>query len=71
MYMFENYFFFDSIGMGDPSPTLNTRTKGDKPIIPSAEKLIEPSSRSVSLHLNEWSDGGCPMLYFVVEQKKK
>ncbi|KAI4460599.1 basigin related [Holotrichia oblita] len=62
---------YNSIGMGDPSPTLNTRTKGDKPIIPSAEKLIEPSSRSVSLRLTEWSDGGCPMLYFVVEHKKK
>ncbi|KAK9680805.1 Immunoglobulin domain [Popillia japonica] len=62
---------YNSIGMGDPSPTLNTRTKGDKPIIPSAEKLIEPSSRSVALRLTEWSDGGCPMLYFVVEHKKK
>ena len=26
---------------------------------------------SVTLHLNAWLDGGCPILYFVVEYKPK
>ncbi|XP_068899448.1 cell adhesion molecule Dscam1 isoform X42 [Tenebrio molitor] len=62
---------YNSIGTGDPSDTLNPRTRGEKPIIPSAEKFIEVSSNSITLHLSAWSDGGCPMLYFVIEHKKK
>lgn len=60
-----------SIGTGDPSDNLNPKTRGEKPIIPSADKFIEVSSNSIILHLSAWSDGGCPMLYFVLEHKKK
>lgn len=59
------------IGTGDPSDMLNTRTKGSKPIIPEAARFIEVATNSITLHLNAWSDGGCPMIYFVVEHKKK
>ncbi|XP_014598813.1 PREDICTED: Down syndrome cell adhesion molecule-like protein Dscam2 isoform X27 [Polistes canadensis] len=62
---------YNSIGTGDPSDILNTRTKGSKPIIPEAARFIEVSTNSITLHLSAWSDGGCPMLYFVVEHKKK
>lgn len=62
---------YNSIGTGDPSDNLNLRTRGEKPIVPSAEKFIEVSSISIILHLSAWSDGGCPMLHFVIEHKKK
>ncbi|XP_039283540.1 Down syndrome cell adhesion molecule-like protein Dscam2 isoform X10 [Nilaparvata lugens] len=62
---------YNSIGTGDESDMLNTRTKGSKPIIPEANRFIEVSTNSITLHLSAWSDGGCPMLYFVVEHKKK
>ncbi|XP_028982374.1 Down syndrome cell adhesion molecule-like protein Dscam2 [Diachasma alloeum] len=62
---------YNGIGTGDRSDILNTRTKGSKPIIPEASRFIEVSTNSITLHLNAWSDGGCPMLYFVVEYKKK
>ncbi|XP_074036525.1 Down syndrome cell adhesion molecule 1 isoform X49 [Leptinotarsa decemlineata] len=62
---------YNSIGTGDPSDNLNPKTRGEKPIIPSADKFIEVSSNSITLRLSAWSDGGCPMLYFVIEQKKK
>ncbi|XP_075224355.1 Down syndrome cell adhesion molecule 1 isoform X5 [Lycorma delicatula] len=62
---------YNSIGTGDESDMLNTRTKGSKPIIPEASRFIEVSTNSITLHLSAWSDGGCPMLYFVVEHKKK
>ncbi|XP_020284776.1 Down syndrome cell adhesion molecule-like protein Dscam2 isoform X5 [Pseudomyrmex gracilis] len=62
---------YNGIGTGDPSDILNTRTKGSKPVIPEAAKFIEVSTNSITLHLNAWGDGGCPMLYFVVEHKKK
>ena len=28
-------------------------------------------SGSVTLHLNAWADGGCPMIFFMVEYKPK
>ncbi|XP_018577230.1 Down syndrome cell adhesion molecule-like protein Dscam2 isoform X15 [Anoplophora glabripennis] len=62
---------YNSIGTGDPSDNLNPKTRGEKPHIPSADQFIEESSNSIILHLGAWSDGGCPMLYFVIEQKKK
>lgn len=60
-----------SIGAGEASDILNTRTKGAKPIMPENSKFIEPSSNSVTLHLPTWKDGSCRMSHFVVEQKKK
>ncbi|XP_072155021.1 cell adhesion molecule Dscam1 isoform X2 [Bemisia tabaci] len=62
---------YNGIGTGDESDVLNTRTKGSKPVIPDASRFIEISTNSITLHLSAWSDGGCPMLYFVVEHKKK
>ncbi|XP_012286215.1 Down syndrome cell adhesion molecule-like protein Dscam2 isoform X2 [Orussus abietinus] len=62
---------YNGIGTGDPSDILNIRTKGSKPIIPEAARFIEVSTNSITLHLSAWSDGGCPMSYFVVEHKKK
>lgn len=60
-----------SIGAGEASDILNTRTKGSKPIMPENSKFIEPSSNSVTLHLPTWKDGSCRMSHFVVEHKKK
>lgn len=65
------HYYRVRIGTGNPSDMLNTRTKGSKPIIPEAARFIEVSTNSITLHLSAWSDGGCPMLYFVVEHKKK
>ncbi|XP_050520778.1 cell adhesion molecule Dscam2 isoform X28 [Daktulosphaira vitifoliae] len=62
---------YNLIGTGDESDILITKTTGSKPKIPEASKFIEVSATSVTLHLNAWLDGGCPMLYFVVEHKKK
>ena len=62
---------FLSIGTGDGSDVINTRTKGSAPVIPDASKLIEGSERSVTLHLNSWGDGGCPIEYFIVKYRGK
>jgi hypothetical protein len=62
---------YNSIGTGEASDILNTRTKGAKPGVPSAQKFIEVSQNSVTLHLTSWDDGGCSMLYFVVEYKAR
>ncbi|XP_065340895.1 cell adhesion molecule Dscam1 isoform X49 [Cloeon dipterum] len=62
---------YNGIGTGERSDYLNTRTKGSKPVIPEATRFIEVSTNSITLHLSAWLDGGCPMLYFVVEHKKR
>ena len=60
-----------SIGVGDKSETLATKTKGVAPAVPVARSFLEVSAGSVTLHLNAWKDGGCPILYFVVEYKPR
>lgn len=47
------------------------RTAGSKPIFPDVSEFIVVSTHTVTLQLTAWKDGGCPMLYFVIEYKKK
>lgn len=62
---------YNTIGAGEASDILNTRTKGSKPIIPEKSRFLDVSSNSVTLRLPTWKDGGCRMSHFVVEHKKK
>lgn len=73
LFMTTNFFTIPiySIGTGEASDVLNARTRGSKPIVPRAADFMEVSSGSVTLHLKQWQDGGCPMTHFVVENKKK
>ncbi|VVD03838.1 unnamed protein product [Leptidea sinapis] len=59
------------IGTGEASDVVIARTRGSKPPVPRAADFIEVGSSSVTLHLKQWLDGGCPMSHFVVENKKK
>ena len=58
-------------GIGEPSEQLTTKTKGVEPTVPEPQAFLEVSAGSVTLHLNAWVDGGCPILYFVVEYKPR
>ncbi|XP_055694224.1 cell adhesion molecule Dscam2 isoform X11 [Lutzomyia longipalpis] len=62
---------YNTIGAGEASDILNTRTKGSKPILPEMSRFIDVSSNSITLRLPAWKDGGCRMSHFVVEHKKK
>nr|XP_040576477.1 Down syndrome cell adhesion molecule-like protein Dscam2 isoform X20 [Lepeophtheirus salmonis] len=62
---------YNDIGIGDISPQVTTKTKGVQPTVPDAHRFLEVSAGSVTLHLNAWIDGGCPMKYFMVEYKPK
>lgn len=62
---------YNTIGAGEASDILNTRTKGSKPILPEMSRFIDVSSNSITLRLPTWKDGGCRMSHFVVEHKRK
>ncbi|XP_026315577.1 Down syndrome cell adhesion molecule-like protein Dscam2 isoform X10 [Hyposmocoma kahamanoa] len=62
---------YNGIGTGEASDVVIARTRGSKPPVPRAAEFIEVGSSSVTLHLKQWLDGGCPMSHFVVENKKK
>ena len=59
------------IGVGEKSETLTTKTQGVEPTIPEPQSFLEVSPGSVTLHLNAWENGGCPIVYFVVEYKPR
>ncbi|XP_021698637.1 Down syndrome cell adhesion molecule-like protein Dscam2 isoform X7 [Aedes aegypti] len=59
----------NKIGSSPASTTLNLRTQGQAPGIPTAAALVAPNSTSVVLRLNAWPDNGCPILYFVVQYR--
>ncbi|CAB3223434.1 unnamed protein product [Arctia plantaginis] len=62
---------YNGIGTGEASDVVIARTRGSKPPVPRAADFIEVASSSVTLHLKQWLDGGCPMSHFVVENKKR
>ena len=65
----KNIFF--RIGIGEKTDQVSAKTKGSEPTVPDPQAFLEVSAGSVTLHLNAWTDGGCPILYFVVEYKPR
>ncbi|XP_071439149.1 cell adhesion molecule Dscam2-like [Hetaerina americana] len=62
---------YNKIGMGNPSETIIASTDGGKPgLIPPME-FISVNSTSVTLRLDKWNDGGCPILYFELNYRRK
>lgn len=61
---------FNRIGSGSASKIETAKTNGTKPIPPIKHQLIKANQTFVTLELNSWQDGGCPLLYFVVEYRR-
>ncbi|XP_046991962.1 Down syndrome cell adhesion molecule-like protein Dscam2 [Schistocerca americana] len=57
------------VGDSQPSDTVSTSTKGTEPELPNFNSLVLANATSLYLYLSTWPDGGCPMLYFVVEYR--
>ncbi|XP_076760113.1 cell adhesion molecule Dscam2 isoform X3 [Xylocopa sonorina] len=61
---------FNRIGSGSASKIESAKTNGTKPIPPPKHQLIKVNQTFVTLELNSWQDGGCPLMYFVVEYRR-
>lgn len=57
----------NKIGTGLPCDIVNTYTKGNAPVQPKHSQMITNNSTSVTCWLDSWGDGGCGILYFVIE----
>ncbi|XP_055380718.1 cell adhesion molecule Dscam2 isoform X2 [Condylostylus longicornis] len=58
---------YNKIGTGLPCDIVNTFTKGNAPVQPKHSQMITNNSTSVTCWLDSWGDGGCGILYFVIE----
>ena len=56
--------------MGKASRIITIETQGVGPI-PDAKNFLEVSVTSVTLHLDAWGHGGCPIIYYFVIKYKK
>lgn len=61
----------NKIGSGTTSDTVAIKTIGEKPIAPQIEKFLKVNITSVMLELIEWQNGGCQIMYFTVEYKRR
>ncbi|XP_037045508.1 Down syndrome cell adhesion molecule-like protein Dscam2 isoform X1 [Bradysia coprophila] len=60
---------YNKIGTGLPCDIVNSFTKGNVPVQPKHSQMITNNSTSVTCWLDSWGDGGCGILYFVIESK--
>jgi Fibronectin type III domain/Immunoglobulin I-set domain len=58
---------YNKIGTGLPCDIVHTYTKGLVPVQPKHSQMITNNSTSVTCWLDSWGDGGCNILYFVIE----
>ncbi|XP_024944983.1 Down syndrome cell adhesion molecule-like protein Dscam2 isoform X2 [Cephus cinctus] len=59
------------VGTGDPSPLISATTKGGAPLLPKERDIISANATSLKLNLLSWPSGGCPILYYTVEYRRR
>ncbi|CAH1168788.1 unnamed protein product [Phyllotreta striolata] len=60
---------FNRIGTGLPCDIVSAQTKGTVPIHPKQSQMLTMNSTVVTVWLDSWGDGGCGILYFVIEYR--
>ncbi|RWS28200.1 Down syndrome cell adhesion molecule-like protein [Leptotrombidium deliense] len=60
---------FNSAGKGQPSDVVSAKTEGTGPIPPEVHQFITLNSTFVTLNLDTWKSGGCPILNFNIQYK--
>ncbi|XP_054158871.1 cell adhesion molecule DSCAM-like [Oppia nitens] len=62
---------FNDVGTGRPSDELRFSTVGKAPVAADRSQQFTANITFVLLHLNRWSDGGCPISHFSVQYKPR
>lgn len=62
---------YNSIGSGQPSQSVRTKTHGSAPIAPRKHDFILPNSTLALLNLDTWTDGGCSISNFEIRYKQR
>lgn len=61
----------NSVGTGEPSTPVTVRTRGAPPTSSQRDAFLTINSTFVTLHLNTWQSGGCPIHHFTVQYRPK
>lgn len=61
---------YNHVGQGLPSDVVSLRTLGRVPDVPNPDKLLEVNKTLVNIKLDAFGDGGCPILYLVIEYRR-
>ncbi|KAI4469263.1 titin [Holotrichia oblita] len=60
---------FNRIGTGLPCDIVTAHTKGTVPVKPKQSQMLTMNATVGTVWLDSWGDGGCGILYFVIEYK--
>lgn len=60
---------FNRIGTGLPCDIVNGYTKGTVPVKPKQSQMLTMNATVATIWLDSWGDGGCGILYFVIEYR--
>ncbi|XP_054714025.1 cell adhesion molecule Dscam2-like [Uloborus diversus] len=60
---------FNSVSQGNASEIISAKTNGNAPVAPDKRMLITVNKTTVSVNLNSWHNGGCPINYFIIQYK--
>ncbi|XP_022253159.1 Down syndrome cell adhesion molecule-like protein Dscam2 isoform X3 [Limulus polyphemus] len=60
---------FNDMGRSDPSEVVKVALEGTKPTAPQVEKFVATNSSTAKFNLLTWTDGGCPLRYFIIHYK--
>lgn len=55
---------FNSVGKGEPSSILSTKTEGMTPVAPHKNSMLNVNTSAVSVDLDAWHDGSCRIQMF-------
>ena len=60
---------FNMVGEGEAGSVKEVRTLGDEPKAPPTQDAFSSFPHALTLHLERWQDGGCPISHFVLERR--
>ncbi|XP_015905678.1 cell adhesion molecule Dscam1 isoform X1 [Parasteatoda tepidariorum] len=60
---------FNTVSHGNSSEIISAKTNGNAPIAPDKRMLLSVNKTTVTVNLNSWHNGGCPITFFIIQYK--